>query len=124
MKVVIDRSKWLRGNPNKSMLLNRHVGRCCLGFLGRAHGLPDCAAYGVGLPAHVRRACLWPERLFEVAPFTSAGGDEARWEHVFAAINDVAIDEPTREEWIRTGFAIVLDADVEFTDPPPAEEER
>lgn len=36
MKLTIDRSKWLRGDPN-SMLLRPTDGRmCCLGFLGLA----------------------------------------------------------------------------------------
>jgi hypothetical protein len=39
-KFTVERSKWLRGNPQTSVLLDGDTGKmCCVGFLSRACGL-------------------------------------------------------------------------------------
>jgi hypothetical protein len=38
LKLVIDRTKWNRGNPNEARLVDCEGKRCCLGFLGAACG--------------------------------------------------------------------------------------
>lgn len=51
MKLTIVRSKWLRGKPTNSMLLNCNGDMCCLGFLSIAQGFTEQEIKGVQTPA-------------------------------------------------------------------------
>ena len=52
-KVVVKRSKWLRGNPVRSVLLNESGRMCCLGFAGLKAGLSKADIWGLGAPSEV-----------------------------------------------------------------------
>jgi hypothetical protein len=48
IKVTVDRAKWYRGEgPDLSRLLRGDGKMCCIGFLGKAMGIPDDAMIGV-----------------------------------------------------------------------------
>lgn len=63
-RFTVYRESWLRGNGTASgLLLNGQ--RCCLGFLGKACGIPDGEMYQVADPESVapELQSLWPETI-------------------------------------------------------------
>jgi hypothetical protein len=114
MKVVIDRSKWIRGK-----LADEHGCMCAMGFIAKACGVPDselvgatslaCISDALGhLPGSVPdylhpRGC--PEQGFEES-------DSAR---VIEAINDNEVNSTPEIEAILTGQVRWLDIELEFT---------
>lgn len=50
MKLTIDRSRWLRGDPQTSALLDAAGRQCCLGFFMSACGVDDADIEDWGLP--------------------------------------------------------------------------
>lgn len=134
MKVIIDRAKWNAGERYAEAALVVEMRErydkcyCCLGFLGLACDIPEDAMVDRALPYDLKNlgdGDLWPSPLFEKSwaalgdgelVYSTATSKKAdRWDSVFAAINDAGnIDDETREEWIRTGFDIIFNMDVEF----------
>lgn len=124
----IPREKWRTGRYGKynkpsilgkSMLLSKEGGRCCLGHLGAHCGIPDDVLLNREIPS-VLLTFEWPTMLFESSSFAVIWHNKIietqRWQNVFALLNDAEnIDDETREEWIRTGFRIILGIDIEFT---------
>ena len=53
LKVVVERSKWLRGDPGSSMLLDEDGMRCCLGFVMHAEGFWDAQLFEKTTPHEV-----------------------------------------------------------------------
>lgn len=51
--LVIDRSRWLRGNPDESCLLDRDGRMCCLGFYLRSCGADESDIFEIGSPAGI-----------------------------------------------------------------------
>jgi hypothetical protein len=126
MKLVIDRSRWFRGQRNgcgeiENSVLLRHGERCCLGFLGAACGIPDNELENKCYPRNVFVDGKYPAKLFRASWHTDPlDGTFFDWETVFAVLNDTyAIDEPTREAWLTEGFRAVLGVEVEFVDGAP-----
>jgi hypothetical protein len=65
MKLVIDRKRWLRGNPDESCLLTLDGRMCCLGFFGLVCGFAPEQLLGRGGPTNVVvDEVIWPEWLF------------------------------------------------------------
>jgi hypothetical protein len=61
-QLVIDRSRWLRGNPDDSCLLDRNGKMCCLGFYLKSCGAADVELLEAGSPAcltHHPRPAKW-----------------------------------------------------------------
>ena len=53
LKVTVKRSKWLRGDENTSMLLDRAGKMCCLGFACITAGLKKKDIVGIGTPSEI-----------------------------------------------------------------------
>lgn len=68
-RLVIDRSRWLRGEgAGCSALLRRgDEKRCCLGFYGQVIGVPDPLLLGRTSPQDTATRDLWPDWLFNNA---------------------------------------------------------
>lgn len=128
----INREKWRTGRYGfgdgdsilgESYLLSGKGGRCCLGFLAIYCKFSDIDIYNQCLPSltPILSNCFWPEELFlKCENYLNDEGQCDTWEEIFAQLNDFEyIDDKTREEWILTGFKIVLDIDVEFTGEYP-----
>lgn len=66
-KLVIDRSKWLRGEGySVSQLHRERDGKmCCLGFFGLACGIALERLTGCGDPQDTNARGQWPEWLFD-----------------------------------------------------------
>ncbi len=68
IKVVIERSKWLRGTGDGT-LLDDNGCKCCLGFLGKVCGYTDKDIKRKGTPADLNTKSFannkWPESILE-----------------------------------------------------------
>ena len=101
MKLTIDRKTWMNAdnlaNLKVSSLLTADGRRCCLGFLGRACGIPDSEMRGVGTPARVGYAG-------EISLYGSAAETYAtKWlDGVLSTCNGYLEDA----EWTRTAVAL------------------
>ena len=62
MELVIERSKWLRGQKDSYLLHPDNGTMCCLGFLGCAVGLSKKVIKGQGVPSEVKTN-KWPELI-------------------------------------------------------------
>jgi hypothetical protein len=108
MKLVIDRSKWLRGEgSDDSYLLRNEDGKlCCLGFYAQACGLETEAITNVATPAQVPKyANIWGDGacwLFDESNVSSTCND-------LMMINDEKLpffdSEKEREEQVAAIFA-------------------
>jgi len=129
-KVVIDRATWNSGERYSDAALvatmrdsNTERCYCCLGFLGLACGVQEYDMVDLCLPYNLRSNPSWPDGLFDQGSATLGAQDTHlyaridgdRWDEILAAINDAdEIDDALREEWIKAGFKIRFDMDVEF----------
>lgn len=124
MKLVIDRSTWLRGEEDAGLLLREADGRrCCLGFLGVSCGIDDDAMASIGCPREVA-STEWPAWLVTSEETEDEYGDAELRRHDSAtadrlmAINDDGdLSEPEREKRLAAIFA-KHDVEVEFVDGP------
>jgi hypothetical protein len=126
MKLVIDRSRWLRGKTGGYLLDKGRM--CCLGFHALAVRYADPEDIdGLIMPSSLRNFDVMPSGwLFaralcgevQVDGTTMSGNGEG----VLAGINDAEqVDDETREPWIRAGFIALSGGEiteVEFTDGP------
>lgn len=116
------KDKWVCGHYNKnvsgaSALLNKKGFKCCLGFLGKHYGLSDRNAINAGYPYHVEEYANWPIKLFEKSSYKVHENHfyYITWERFFIHLNDnKSIDDETREFWIKAGFKILFDVNVNF----------
>lgn len=121
MKLVIDRSRWLRGEgPQNSWLKRQSDGKqCCLGFLGDQCGVPYGLARG---PEHAHGR--WPEALFYESTFADQYGKS--WTRMAVAdvtvklmdVNDAEACAPTHRENCITELFASIGIDAEFVDGP------
>jgi len=110
-KLIIDRNTWCRGKPITSRLLTEGGSRCCLGFLGQSCGLKDDQMYSLAMPESTLPLRIWPIKLFKFPDIYGTYNSSA----ILSIINDIEnIDEDTRELWIKEGFKVLLDYEVEF----------
>ena len=133
MSLIIDRSEWVRGGASylsvdgESELYNGHH-MCCLGFLGRHCGLLRCDMYANTYPSSIRGVLSkkWPSVLFEKndAYYPSKPNPISKWEVTLARINDAQVDDAIREEWLITGFKILMNIDLSFVGGSPRPEKQ
>lgn len=121
MKLVIDRNKWLRGNPNTAQLLRIDNGKmCCLGFFALALGYTEDQISGLGDPIETiidgPRPNLWPtwgvcrrEKLIEHdqgdAHVREEYEDTDDFNQLMTVNDDAQRSERSREDRIRSIFA-------------------
>lgn len=109
MKLVIDRTKWIRGEAvERSFLIRPEDGKsCCLGFLGCAIGISRETLWSKRMP--------WGEKDWEPSDWLFQLDSQNRYTvHRLAMINDdQSLTEPEREEKLKREFAAV-DVEVEF----------
>lgn len=126
-KLVIDRSKWLRGKPGDGVLLRPEDGRmCCLGFLGRACGLTEGEINSQGCPQDTESA-LWPAWLVAIGELEEDDNEEEGREFADTAtalhlmtINDSdKVSDDARERAIAEELA-QHGVEVEFVDGEPS----
>jgi hypothetical protein len=107
MKLVIDRTLWIRGEPaSHSYLLRPNDGKsCCLGFLGCAIGINRDTLWGERMPI--------PGKDWEPTNWLFAADSQDRLAvHRLTEINDEhSLDD--REEKLKREFA-AHDIEVEF----------
>jgi hypothetical protein len=109
MKLVIDRSKWLRGEGSSvsSLLRSRDGKMCCLGFFAKALGYPDACLRELGLMSEFND--MAPDWLLE----RDCG---VRVENSLTAVNDAPhFSDFMREAFIKETFA-KHGVEVEFVD--------
>lgn len=107
MKLVIDRSRWLRGESSRNSFLKRSGdGRmCCLGFLGKACGYIERELEDRETPATITDKSKWPASL-------------GRIDGELMNVNDTYyLDDATRENNLRQLFN-QIGIDLEFIDGP------
>ena len=115
MKVTIDRSKWLRGEENKSYLLRATDGKmCCLGFLGLACGLTEDEIRDCIAPAKTRKYYKFPAELLRQT-------EDGLW--VDSIFSDLLMDINDREGYSEeereaelTQLFKLIGIELEFTD--------
>lgn len=111
---VVQRSKWLRGNGEGSVLLDRHGCMCCLGFVANQCGMAADVLLDNATPACLR----WDddadmERIAGIlAECTGVGayGDDIWADSQLAVVaitlnDDAAISEAERETQLSALFA-------------------
>lgn len=138
-KLVIDRSRWLRGKT-EGTLLDDEGQMCCLGFESRRIGLTvrDIRHGGTitGLPCwsgseerqHIAGQSEFPgwlesrlggEKTMVGYSSCRSGFPMDSVEDALTIINDCPdIDDPTRETWLTEGFRVLGGIEVEFVDGP------
>jgi len=123
-KLIIDRSRWLRGSEGSSALLVRVMDEdpqmCCLGFHALACGLSEKEIENQPYPSSLD---TYPESWLmleqEVWGPLSSTPNVRSWDRVLALINDAsAVDDATREAWLTEGFRELGGYEVEFVDGP------
>jgi len=119
MKLVIDRSKWARGQRPDSYLLRRRDSKmCCLGFFGLACGLTEAALVGMQEPREVAKFGKWPRWLVEednADPYEAIWCDSDAAGRLIEANDEPDISEADREQCIAAIFA-ENGVEVEFVD--------
>lgn len=123
-KLEISRKEWLRGGPSRESCLYRpEDGKmCCLGFLGRAHGLSNEDMEHRLYPSSVEDYReSGPQKLFEHHEqrnnWPLYPQKPEPWEETLGMINDFpGVDDETREAWVKEGFRTLLGYDVTFVD--------
>jgi hypothetical protein len=113
--LVIDRSRWHRGDSTTSALLAKDGRMCCLGILGAACGIPEESLYRQGEPDQVEDP-RWPAWVVAPDEITGTRRNTAVV-GVLIAINDRVHHPETREAELATEFAKHGVA-VTFTDGP------
>lgn len=94
-KLVIDRSKWLRGE-SPSYLLTNDGSMCCLGFWCKSQGIEDDAIIHRGLPTAISPRDLIKAGVTDMEPFLGVNRPWM-WD-MFASINDdTSINDSERE---------------------------
>lgn len=114
MKLVIDRSKWLRGEGwEQSALLRRSDEKmCCLGFLGEACGVSRISMLGKGSPRRLDKEekALYPTAL--IVDYNTENGLSPMGE-LMMINDDPNLSEETRESLIIDRMS-TFDIEVEF----------
>lgn len=124
--LVIQRTKWLRGE-HESFLLRDDGKMCCLGFLGMKCGLSEEDIYEEQFPSDSssENKSKWPVTLFSGSSWSLRTGTQLQdWEGVLAKINDLdphfinnsGLTEKDREAWLITGFRELFNIDLTFED--------
>lgn len=119
MKLVIDRTRWLRGEGGEaSSLLRSDSKMCCLGFLAKACDGNEDYFRGNGHPAEVPDI-EWPDGIItrrEVVDedFTHTVADDSGLTNELILINDdTGISDNDREQSLIDKFALI-GVEVEF----------
>ena len=92
IRVEVDRSKWLRGSPTESKLLERG-NRCCLGFALAASGISDEKLQGKTSPEDLE--CETPLTRSYLDFGVVLGYADTVWTEDAMRIND----RPGTDEW-------------------------
>jgi hypothetical protein len=111
-KLVIDRSRWLRGGRGCvfSLLMQPDQKMCCLGFYGLLRGLHSEDMLGVATPNSVNGSRdKWPKWLIRDRNNSSA------CQLVINANDNPSITDAEREQRLKEAFAR-HDVEVEFVD--------
>jgi hypothetical protein len=126
MKLVIDRSRWRRGEGTMgSSLLGADGKMCCLGFYCKAVGKADGEIRGVAYPDSVGVGG-WLDKDYGLSEIPEEHLDghpvlgkppTRRVAQMMAAVNDtVWLTPEAREAWLAAAFKRLGDVDVEFVD--------
>jgi len=110
MKLIIDRSRWLRGESESYLFRPRDNKMCCLGFYGKACGLSEEQMSHQAFPSEV-------EGYMTKAPWLAKGADELRSvsDFLMLANDSKSLSESDREKKIADIFA-QHGVEVEFID--------
>lgn len=102
--LIIDRSRWLRGNIENSTLLDKEGNMCCLGFYSLALGLSKKDILGVDQPDNaVRESCrLYPGWLVCQDYGGAAATNDAN--RLMEDNDAVGVDSRSRERKIARAF--------------------
>lgn len=102
MKLVIDRSRWLRGEGDEDsfLLRPRDCRMCCLGFFGRALGAAEETINDHEAP-YFARGVNWPEWVFTADRRGHTGDIRA----LMDINDDESLGESIRESRIAEIFA-------------------
>lgn len=112
-KLVIDKSKWARGNA--SLLRSKSTGMmCCLGFYALSEGYDECQIDNIGLPNYV---ATWVKEGGQLFCDCGKGGPDDGFYHpgdirhcnticlmLTKANDDEGIDDERRQRIIRRLF--------------------
>ena len=113
-KVVVKRSKWLRGNPVRSVLLNESGRMCCLGFACLAAGVPKTAIEEVEMPAGIDREL--PPSLDKLIREDYGRGYDTPISTQLAATNDSFTLQPKEREAQIKALGVKAGIDFSFVD--------
>lgn len=116
MKLVIDRSKWLRGEGSKSSFLLRFGDQkmCCLGFYLKACGLEDADILQTAAPHNLGVLNKSPDWLLKPAKSSMSYPQPSTDCGKLMEINDQSdIADDAKEKEIKAVFA-KHDVEVEF----------
>lgn len=112
MKLVIIRSKWLRGERPSYLLRQRDRKMCCLGFLGLACGLTKENILNVKIPVRpILGKSIWPKGIFDGIYDTLSSIAKG----LVLVNDDITINDSTREKKIKELFS-KIDVEAEFVD--------
>lgn len=125
MRVVINRSMWLRGTGSHSSFLVRYSDEkmCCLGFLGIACGIDKAEMVGRTSPSDISRDIChkWPEGSLvphQSGSYVVTKGGLSNSKIIRDAIehnDDQSIDETSREILLKKDL-LELGIQLEFED--------
>lgn len=99
MKLVIDRTRWLRGDGVSTLLRSGKM--CCLGFLAKACGATDAEIIGHGTPREVPTV-NWPTGLID-----DDDGNTSLTLNLISANDGEDFVEAKREAYIARGMGII-----------------
>lgn len=110
MKLTIQRSKWYRGKGGLFSKLVQHNGTmCCLGFLGRACGIPKKTMGGHSRPSDVLKYL----GRWQAGTLTEAGGNSKVTQGLMNDNDEPSISDAVRERRLTKKFK-AIGVDVEF----------
>lgn len=116
LKVVIDRSRWIRGGIGDSLLLRPSDKKmCCLGFVACAVGL-GTEIYGAASPENVLSS-KWPKGFVEGAAHITNTNAIAE---IMTTNDDTNLRGEQREKQLIVYFGH-LGIDIEFVDELPVQ---
>ncbi len=130
MKLTIDRATWINGRIRERLgnyywprLLDRHGGRCCLGFYCAALGIPDDQLEGLKRPGDARLVAFNNTLIASGMTARAAHGVHgfnSTWTTTAMRMNDNGnpLDDEERESFIAEHFELV-DVEVFFTGEYP-----
>ncbi len=107
-KLIIDRTKWLRGGVETSLYETLDKAKCCLGFLGQACGIPLSEMKDNGIPADIHRSIKkWPKWVITIQKnlYGIIIYGDSRWTEKAIKINDGLMTEAKRECELKKHFA-------------------